>query len=241
MIESRLLERTGVPVLFALLAWACSASDLDGALARAVFDPSIGGFPARQWPWLELFGHRLARSSVWIVWILLAAAALGAGWVSALAPKRRVLWAATVAMAAGPALVTLLKSVTGPNCPWDLLEFGGHVQAASAFLTGPVGAGRCFPSGHAAGGFSLFAFHFAGRALGDGTLARFGLWAGLLGGALFGGVRLVQGAHFASHNVWAGFVVWCTAALVFRVFGVLAPDRRDADDRVSPSSPRPSR
>ena len=211
-------------MLLALLAWGCSATDLDRTIAHAVFDPAIGGFPARQWPWLELVGHRLAKSLVWIVWCLLAAAALGAGRVTVLAPHRRTLWAATVAMATGPALVTALKRVTGPNCPWDLVEFGGHAQAASAFLTGPGGAGQCFPSGHAAGGFSLFALHFAGLALGDDRLARFGLWAGAAGGTLFGLVRIVQGAHFASHNLWAGVVVWCAAALVFQAFGFPAAE-----------------
>jgi membrane-associated PAP2 superfamily phosphatase len=32
---------------------------------------------------------------------------------------------------------------------------------------------------------------------------------------LFGAIRIVQGAHFPSHVMWAAFVCWLAAALVF--------------------------
>lgn len=199
------------------LAVASTVSGLDDAIALAAYDPATATFPARGWALLELVGHRLARSALWVAWFVLLAASLAAGRVAALAPYRRALWATTAAFALGPMVVSLLKSVTGPRCPWDLIEFGGPWPPAIAVFTGTTGAGHCFPSGHASGGYALLSVHFAGSALGDERLRVGGLWLGLLAGSAFGAVRVVQGAHFLSHNLWSAAIDWAVAALVFAI------------------------
>ena len=201
----------------AALAVACASTGLDDAIAHAVFDPAAGVFPARRSDALELFGHRLAKSAVWIVWFVLLAAAIASHRVAALAPWRRVLWSTTAAVALGPFAVSTLKLYTGPRCPWDLVEFGGHWAAATDLFTGRADAGRCFPSGHASGGYALLSLHFAGAALGSARLGRAGLWIGVVAGTAFGAVRIAQGAHFLSHNVWAAAIAWTAAALVFAI------------------------
>lgn len=122
-----------------------------------------------------------------------------------------------IAFALGPLVVALLKSVTGPRCPWDLIEFGGAWQPTADLFTGPSGAGHCFPSGHASGGYALLSLYFAGVALGEACLSRLGLWLGLIAGTVYGAVRIAQGAHFLSHNLSAAAVVWAVAALVFAI------------------------
>ncbi|RPH44744.1 MAG: phosphatase PAP2 family protein [Burkholderiales bacterium] len=206
-----------VATLIATLAWGADASGLDHLLASAAFDPELGTFPARASASLELFGHRLAKSAVWLVWFGLLATALASLRLTALEPWRRVLWATTGAMAAGPAVVTLLKGVTGPRCPWDLVAFGGQASVATAWLVDRAEAGRCFPGGHASGGFSLLALYFAGVAVGAPRLRAAGLAAGLGAGLAFSAVRMLQGAHFLSHNLWAAFVVWTVAVAVFAI------------------------
>ena len=166
---------------------------------------------------LELLGHRLAKSAVWIVWFVVLGAAIASHRVAAIAPYRRVLWATVAAIALGPLLVSLLKGVTGPRCPWDLVEFGGQSPPSAALFVRPAQAGRCFPSGHASGGYALFALYFAGAALGAARLRWVGLCLGLAAGTAFGAVRIVQGAHFLSHNLWSAAVAWGAAALVFAI------------------------
>jgi membrane-associated PAP2 superfamily phosphatase len=204
-----------VAVLLALLAWIAHATDLDHLLAQAAFDPVQRTFPARDWRLLGLVGHQLAKSAVWIIWFVLFAASIASLRLASLAPWRRVLWATTAAMAAGPALVSTLKLFTGPRCPWDLAEFGGTAVATSDWLVRGVEAGRCFPGGHASGGFSLLAIYFAGVMLADPRLRRVGLVAGSGAGVAFSAVRMVQGAHFLSHNLWSAFVVWTVAMVIF--------------------------
>jgi membrane-associated PAP2 superfamily phosphatase len=204
-------------LVVATLAWLSAVSGVDHALAAAAFDPATRSFPARDWVWLELVGHRLAKYAVWVVWGMLLAAAIASYRVPSLAPRRRALWAAAAAMAAGPAIVGALKAVTGPRCPWDLREFGGAAGEALVLFTGTADAGRCFPSGHASGGFSLLALYFAGLALGDARIRRIGLWSGLVAGGAFSLVQMVRGAHFLSHNLWSAVVDWLAAALVFAI------------------------
>jgi membrane-associated PAP2 superfamily phosphatase len=192
-------------------------SGLDHALAVAAFDPARNAFVGREIPGLELFGHKLAKSAVWLVWFSLAAAAIASHRLAALAPWRRALWAATAAMALGPALVSAAKMVTGPRCPWDLAEFGGTAQAAVHWFAGTADAGRCFPSGHASGGFSLIALYYTGLATGSARLRNVGLALALGVGTVFSAIRMIQGAHFLSHNLWSMAVAWVAASLVFRL------------------------
>ncbi len=211
------------PLVAAAVALVLAATGIDHVIQGVFYDASLGTFPARAWPWLEIVGHRLAKSLVWLVWLLLLATTIASYRIDALAPHRAVLWATTAAMAAGPALVSTLKLFTGPRCPWDLKAFGGQADAATSLLTSMAEAGRCFPSGHSAGGFSLFAVYFAGIALGDARIRRIGLWTALAGGVLFSAVRMVQGAHFMSHALWSGVADWTVALLIFSLLGRGAP------------------
>lgn len=198
----------------ALATWL-RHSGLDERLSAWWFDAEAQRFPARNWPWLELLGHRGAKSVLLAGWGLLLAAALAAPWVPALARHRKVLWLTVLAMGLGPALVAGMKDINTHACPWDLKVFGGSADYSARWFVSRSEAGRCFPAGHAAGGFSLVALMFAGRVLGHRGLARWGLLAALLTGGLFALVRTMQGAHFVSHSLWSAAIDWWVAVLVF--------------------------
>jgi membrane-associated PAP2 superfamily phosphatase len=204
-----------VPGALALAAAFARQSGIDRSVADFFFDAARGGFPAHDWTWLELIGHRIAKSAAWAVWLALLAAAAASLRVDRLAAWRSVLWTTVIAMAAGPLIVVGLKSINAHPCPRDLKQYGGFADDAAAWFVPAEQAGRCFPSGHAAGGFSLLALYFAGWAAGDRRLRHAGLAIALAAGILFSAVRLAQGAHFISHNLWSAAVVWCSAALVF--------------------------
>lgn len=220
-----------VPALLALAATFARLAGIDRAVADFLFDPVRGGFPAHDWPLLELIGHRLAKSAAWAVWLVLLAAAVASHRIERLAAYQAVLWTTVVAMAAGPLIVVGLKNINAHPCPWDLKQYGGFADYTDAWFVSSAQAGRCFPSGHAAGGFSLLALYFAGYATNDRRLRHAALATALGAGLVFSAVRVVQGAHFVSHNLWSAAVVWCAAALVFSPL-VHARERR-LDARIA--------
>ena len=129
--------------------------------------------------------------------------------------RPRALWIALLAMAFGPAIIFLLKHTTSHHCPWDLKAYGGFANATFDWFVAPIDAGRCFPSGHASAGYSLVAIAFLGNAIDRPRWACGGLIAAIVCGAAFSIVRVMQGAHFVSHNLWSAAIDWCAAALVF--------------------------
>jgi diacylglycerol kinase/membrane-associated PAP2 superfamily phosphatase len=232
-------------VCIAVVAMLARSFGVDEHLETLFFDARLAGFPARQWPWLEAIGHRVAKSAVLGVWLLLVAAALAAMTVPRWRAYSGLLWTTVAAMGLGPLVVVVLKELNAYRCPWDLAQFGGVAQATSGWFVSRVNAGRCFPSGHAAGGFSLVALGFAGIALGHRGLRRAGLGAAVAVGVAFSLVRMAQGAHFLSHNLWSAAIDWCAAALVFapaimlgRYAGTTAAEAaRDQDaDRSKPGA-----
>lgn len=214
-----------VPACIVVAALVSRAAGLDDWLEAAFFDPISAGFPARQWAMLETLGHRVAKSAVWGVWLLILSLAAASSFAPRLRAYTGLLWTTVFAMAIGPAIVVVLKSLNSYRCPWDLVQFGGVARASSDWFVSRINAGRCFPSGHAAGGFSLIALCFAGMALGHPGLRRAGLVAALAAGSVFSVVRMAQGAHFLSHNLWSAAIDWCAAALVFAPSLMLRPRR----------------
>lgn len=74
---------------------------------------------------------------------------------------------------------------------------------------------HCFPAGHASAGFALMAFYFVGRARRQPLLAWAGLATGLVAGSLLGFGRMLQGAHFLTHTLWAGLVCWAVILILY--------------------------
>ncbi|GAP35215.1 phosphatase PAP2 family protein [Piscinibacter sakaiensis] len=209
------LHLLAIPLAFATAATLLRQSGLDTALSARFFDPASGHFLVSGSGWAEAIGHRALKSAVLALWLLLIAAAVAARWLPALRPHQRLLWTTVAAMGLGPALVTVLKDINSHACPWDLVQFGGSAEPSARWFVPRIEAGRCFPSGHAAAGFSLVAPALALQVLGRRRLAHGAFALTLVAGAVFGGVRLVQGAHFMSHNLWSAAVDWFVAALVF--------------------------
>ena len=114
-----------------------------------------------------------------------------------------------VAMVISTSAISILKHFSNHACPWDLLAYGGTQPFIPLFESLPLGAvpGHCFPGGHASGGFALMAFYLGFR---DSLpkVAKVGLILGLLFGFAMGWGQMMRGAHFMSHNLWTGWIVW---------------------------------
>lgn len=224
-----------IPGLLALAAVFAHDSGLDRVLAGVFYDPVRGDFPAHASRILELLGHRLAKDAVTVVWLALLSATLSTHawprWQPALTARRSALWSGVIGMALGPLIVVGLKGLNSSHCPWDLVEFGGGAELTSNWFVSAAEAGHCFPGGHAASGFSLVALYFMARALEQAQLARVVLLLGVLAGAAFSLIRMAQGAHFLSHNLWAAAICWFVAASAFCIEDL---QRRQVLQRADP-------
>lgn len=204
-----------LPLALAAFAIAFQETGLDTGLSTLFYDSRAQRFLLSANGWAELLGHRVGKSLVMAFWLLLVAAAVAAPLVPNLAVHRSLLWTMVLAMALGPVVVTLLKDINTHACPWSLKAFGGAADYSAHWFVPRVEAGRCFPGGHASGGFSLVALAFAGDFLRRPGLRRTGLLLGIGVGSAFSLLRVAQGAHFMSHNLWAAAIDLWMAALVF--------------------------
>lgn len=185
---------------------------------------------ARAWAWNADTGHWLGERSWWAVRLLhrggrdAVLAILASLSIVALAGSFHDRWRAlrgsalfvVIAMISSWALVGALKHVSGVDCPWDLVAFGGAHAYQAVFGTLPAGVprGACFPGAHSASGFSLFAFYYLLRDRRPAR-ARFALWVAAVVGTLFALAQEARGAHFLSHDVTSAFIAWFTCLVAY--------------------------
>lgn len=203
-------------VLAPLLAFLFELTPLDRVLIGHYFDATAHAFPLRD----DAFLQNVMHSGTKLLVIAIAFAVFGAFLLTYLLPqwepqRRRLLWIAA-GMAGGSLLVSLLKHGSALHCPWDLAEYGGYAPFHGLFdmLPSSVAPGRCFPGGHASGGFALMAFYFGLRDT-HPRKACACLAAGIVAGMVMGWSQMMRGAHFLSHNIWSGWVVWTYLALQY--------------------------
>lgn len=117
----------------------------------------------------------------------------------------------TAALGPGLFVHEFLKSFVGRPRPIDIENFGGSVMFQRAFEISNQCVESCsFVSGHSSIGFIFMTLAFVVDKKNKNKF----LLLGIILGLLFGLVRIIQGAHFASDVVFAGVIVYITAALL---------------------------
>ncbi|MFL9584636.1 phosphatase PAP2 family protein [Stenotrophomonas sp. AB1(2024)] len=121
-----------------------------------------------------------------------------------------------LAVALGTGVVSLLKSATNMDCPWDLARYGGLREYVGLFATRPQGMprGACFPAGHSSAGFAWVSLYFMALLVRPAWRWR-GLAIGLVAGGAFGAAQQLRGAHFLSHDLWTLATCWTVSLLLF--------------------------
>ena len=114
----------------------------------------------------------------------------------------------------GPLVVGILKATSAHSCPWDLIEYGGKAMSFPLFGAVPAlpGPGRCFPAGTPrAVSRSWRCFSCFIRSV--RASPRWCWCGGIALGMVMGFGQIMRGAHFLTHNLWAGWWVWLTSWL----------------------------
>jgi membrane-associated PAP2 superfamily phosphatase len=206
----------GIPLTVMLMMLLRDPTAIDFSIARMFYVPGTG-FIGRKSFWLEDILHDRAKQAVIIVSILFIGAFLLSFFVRGLKEYRRALGCVVLSMAITTSIVSPLKALTAVHCPWSLSEFGGS-ETYTPLLSERAPAlkpGLCWPGGHASTGFSLLALFFALRDR-QPKAARIALAIALCLGSLFSVGRMLQGAHFLSHNIWTLLLDWVICVLCYR-------------------------
>ncbi len=120
-----------------------------------------------------------------------------------------------LSLALVPLAVGQLKGVTGVHCPDDLVPYGGPVPFASLLEPYPEGgstwSGRCYPAGHASGGFALFGTVALARNRRERHL---GIALGLGAGWIMALYQMARGVHFLSHGLATMLLAWFMVSLL---------------------------
>lgn len=142
--------------------------------------------------------------------------------------RLRVLAASLVAV---PALIGLLKANSQLHCPWAIARYGGEHPYRRVFSTmTPEQArdcGKCFPAGHASGGFALMALYFVLRR------RWLGLGLGLAAGWTMGLYQMLKGAHFLSHTVVTMLLAWLLIEAIAAVLRVQPAPTTDCEQETA--------
>lgn len=217
----RLWSKLTLPaILFALwMLWCYPNTNWDVRLTNVFFDAQLHQFTLKRQPFLSDFMHTGLK------WLMVAIALLSlilgilAFKLKVLKPIQHQLFWAFFGMVISSTVVAALKHWSIHGCPWDLSVYGGNLPYLPLFADLPAGveAGGCFPAGHPSGGFALMAFYFAFRQ----AKPRFAvgmLWLAIVMGLLMGFAQVMRGAHFLSHALWTGWVVWVTLLLLYLIW-----------------------
>jgi len=197
-----------IPLGLMALMLCVDPSPLDLAIAHMMYSPQTGFIGDHSF-FLEDVLHDYAKQLIIVCGLLTIAALITCQFRPKLKHWRRPLSYLVLAVALSTSVITPLKALTNVPCPWSITEFGGS-QTHTPLLSSRADndkPGRCWPGGHASTGFSWLALFFVWRDRRP-RAAKAALIGVLAVGTIFSVGRMLQGAHFLSHNIWTLLICW---------------------------------
>lgn len=124
-------------------------------------------------------------------------------------------WVVLLTIVTVPLMINFLKWYTDIPCPRDLIRYGGEVPYVTLTMHYPnwfthSDSLRCYPAGHASGGFALMALFFLFKTP---KWQWFGLAFGVFEGWIIGLYKMAIGDHFFSHTLVSMMLAWLVACL----------------------------
>lgn len=196
------------------------ATDLDFRLANWFYDLEGHRWALKSAFLTEELIHRMGRDLSTLAWVAVVAAWAVTWRRPAYRDTRRPLAVLAVSVLLATSLVSWIKSWSNMDCPWDLLQYGGHRPFVALWEARPAALGhaRCFPAGHASAGYAWTALYFFFLAVRP-SWRWLGLATGVAVGLVFGMSQQLRGAHFLSHDLWTALLCWSVAVVVWRLAG----------------------
>jgi lipid A 4'-phosphatase len=201
---------------------------LDLLISRWFFDVARARWPGADLPWVRFINDHFVDALTIVAFV----AGLACCAVSWLHRKKRE-WRQVgvfllLTLAIGPGLLVngFFKTQWGRPRPDQVVQFSGQQEFRRPSQPGEGGspesggAGRSFPSGHAAVGFWTTTAFFLARYLLPGRSLLI-LGTALAVGGLVAISRIIAGRHFVSDVLWAGIIVFSINWLIaYRVLGL---------------------
>lgn len=126
-----------------------------------------------------------------------------------------------ISLALIPFIISSLKLFMGVYGPKSLLPYGGEHEhigfLAQIFTYGHVAGGRCFPAGHASGGFALMSLYFLPVKI---KLRVPLFYTGLILGWLMGLYQMARGEHFISHTLTTMFMALLLISISYKLLKI---------------------
>ena len=191
---------------------------LDQQLIAPYFNAINHQFALKHSWFLESVMHSGLKYGLIVLAIITLLASLMGSIYAPLKPYRARLFWVFIVILVSTSAIAILKSVSMHGCPNDLAQYGGDLPYLQLFESLPNGVamGKCFPGGHASGGFALMAFYFAFSDV-QPKFAKSLLLISIVLGFVMGWTQMMRGEHFLSHNLWSAWLVWaiCLACQPF--------------------------
>lgn len=116
-----------------------------------------------------------------------------------------------------PLAVGSLKAITNIPCPKNITHYGGYFPYVTLFKRYPpnfqqLNNIKCYPAGHASGGFALMSLFFLFKSKKNKVIA---LTSAITTGWVTGGYKMLIGDHFLSHT-------WITMVLAWLIILIIA-------------------
>ena len=120
-----------------------------------------------------------------------------------------------------PSTIGILKNNTNMPCPKNDIYYGGVYPKTAVWERYPADfvkpKVKCWPAGHASGGFALLSLFFVFRRKRNRLI---GLGVGLVAGWSTGLYKMIIGDHFLSHTVLTMIIAWLVILLIVKITSI---------------------
>ena len=117
-----------------------------------------------------------------------------------------------------PSIIGFLKDITNTPCPCNIVYFNGTYPDKKVFDSYPKdfvqkSKVKCWPAGHASGGFALMALFFLFNTPKNQKRA---LFVALIIGWSMGTYKMLLGDHFLSHTIITMLMAWLIILIIVK-------------------------
>ncbi|MCK9453918.1 phosphatase PAP2 family protein [Sulfurimonas sp.] len=137
--------------------------------------------------------------------------------VQALKEYRRGLLIVWLSIVVIPLVIGILKSVTNVPCPCDSQHFGGeypYIRVLESIPQEIIKKFKCYPAGHASGGFALMSLFFLFKEQKNRYIA---LVTAITIGWSMGLYKMLMGHHYISHTAITMILAWFLILVIYKI------------------------